>query len=364
MAPAERRRVEAHLEGCPACRARLDELATQAAQVSDLLGESGPGALDRPDPRRAWHALTMQMNQYKEMSMLEKLKTSKRAQRVTTFVAALALIVGLFSLAPVRAFASNLLGIFRVERFVVVDVSEERLQEIESALDGSLFGEQEILEDPGDPIEVGSVAEAAALAGFTPRVPSGYGDPVEVAVQGQMKMRYTPDVEGLRSVFATLDVDPDLLPENIDGQPFDFTMPPSVMMAFDVPESEEEIDFMLMQVPSPTTDGPADVDMQALGQAMLQVLGMTPQEAARLSESIDWTSTLVLPITPDLASVQEISVDGTTGLMFDSGWMAGEGDGDWNRSMTLLWQKNGIVTAITSHYGDTYRLLDFAAALQ
>lgn len=364
LAPAERRRVEAHLEGCPACRARLDELATQAAQVSDLLGESGPGALDQPDPRRAWHALTQQMNQYKEMSMLEKLKTSKRAQRVTTFVAALAVIVGLFSLAPVRAFASNLLGIFRVERFVVVDVSEERLQEIESALDGSLFGEQEMLEDPGDPVEVGSVAEAAALAGFTPRVPSGYGDPVEVAVQGQMKMRYTPDVEGLRSVFATLDVDPDLLPENIDGQPFDFTMPLSVMMAFDVPESEEEIDFMLMQVPSPTTDGPADVDMQALGQAMLQVLGMTPQEAARLSESIDWTSTLVLPITPDLASVQEISVDGTTGLMFDSGWMEGEGDGDWNRSMTLLWQKNGIVTAITSHYGDTYRLLDFAAALQ
>jgi hypothetical protein len=61
--------------------------------------------------------------------------------------------------------------------------------------------------------------------------------------------------------------------------------------------------------------------------------------------------------------VQEISVDGTTGLMFDSGWMEGDG-GDWDRSMTLLWQKGGMVTAIVSHYGDTYRLLDFAATLQ
>ena len=85
--------------------------------------------------------------------MLEKLKTSRRYQRIATFVAALAVIAGLFSLAPVRAFASNLLGIFRVERFIVVDVSEERLEQIEAALDGSFFGEQEVLEDPGDPVE-------------------------------------------------------------------------------------------------------------------------------------------------------------------------------------------------------------------
>jgi hypothetical protein len=278
-------------------------------------------------------------------------------------VAALAVVVGLFSLAPVRAFASNLLGIFRVERFIVVDISEERLEQIEAALDGSLFGEQEVLEDPGDPVEVGSVEEATALVGFSPRTPTDYGEPVEIAVQGQLKVRYTPDVEGLRDVFATLDVDPDLLPENIDGQPFDFTLPPAVMMAYDVPENEEDIDFILMQVPSPTTDGPSDVDMQAIGQAMLQVLGMSPQEAARLGESVDWTSTLVLPITPDLATVQEISVDGTTGLMFDSGWMEAEGD-DWDRNMTLLWQKDGIINVITSHYGDTSRLLDFAGTLQ
>jgi hypothetical protein len=364
LAPADRRRVAAHLEGCAACRARLDKLNTQAAQVSDLLAVSRPGALDRPDPRRAWNTLTENMNQYEEMSMLEKFKTSKRYQRFATLVAALAVIVGLFSLAPVRAFASNLLGIFRVERFIVVDVSEERLEEIEAALDGSLFGEQETLEDPGEPVEVGSVEEAAALVGFTPRTPVGYGEPVEVAVQGQIKVRYTPDVEGLRSVFAALDVDPDLLPENVDGQPFDFTLPPAVLTAYDVPENDEEIDFVMIQVPSPTTDGPADVDMQALGEAMLQVLGMTPQEAARLSESVDWTSTLVLPITPDLATVQEIGVDGTTGLMFDSGWMEGEGGDDWDRSMTLLWQKNGIVTVISSYYGDTYRLLDFAGTLQ
>jgi hypothetical protein len=365
LSPADRRRVDAHLEGCPACRSRLDELAAQAAQVSDLLAVSRPGPLDQPEARRAWHSLAENIDQYKEMSMLEKFKTSKRYQRVATLVATLAVIVGLFSLAPVRAFASNLLGIFRVERFIVVDVSQERLEQIEAALDGSFFGEQEVLEDPGDPVEVASVEEAAARAGFTPRTPVGYGDPVEIAVQGQMKLRYTPDVEGLRSVFAALDVDPDLLPENVDGQPFDFTLPPAVMIAYDVSESEEEIDFVLMQVPSPTTDGPADVDMQALGQAMLQVLGMTPQEAARLSQSVDWTSTLVLPITPDLATVQEIGVDGTTGLMFDSGWMEGDGEGDdWDRSMTLLWQKNGIVTVIASHYGDTYRLLDFAGTLQ
>jgi hypothetical protein len=87
--------------------------------------------------------------------------------------------------------------------------------------------------------------------------------------------------------------------------------------------------------------------MRALGEAMLQMLGMTPEEAARLSATIDWTTTLVLPLPSDLGQVQEVPVDGTTGLLFASQWQQ-EG-GDWVKEVSLLWQKGGFVYLVAAN---------------
>lgn len=364
LTDGERRTAEEHLTACPACRERLDRLVSDADQVSRALKTLGPGSLDQPNAGRALARLQISVGRRQETPMIEKIKTDKRYQRALAGVLALVVLVGLFSLAPVRALASQFLGIFRVEKFVVVDVDEERLEEISEAISEDFyFGEYEFLEEPGEPVEVASLDEAEALVGFKPRTPAGYDDPATIVVTGQAQMRFTPDLEDLRTVFATLGLDPALLPDNIDGQNFDFTLPAGVAQAFAL-EDEEGIDFAIMQVPSPTADVPEDVDMQALGEAMLQLLGMTPEEAAQLSENIDWATTLVLPIpTGLLQTVQEIGVDGVTGLLFEMQGYETD-DGTYLRRRALLWQKDGIVYMLTSEHGSTERLVSIANTLE
>lgn len=359
----ERRAVENHVRMCRACQERLNRLVADGDHVSRLLGALGPGVLDRSDSDRALVELRINIKGRQKIPMLQKIKTDKRYQRALAGIFALLVLVGLFSLAPVRALASDFLSLFRVQKFVVVDVDEERIEEIAEVLaEDYYFGEQEILEDPGEPVAVDTLDEAEALVGFGPRTPGKYGTPKMIAVVGQSRMRFTPNVEALREVFVALGLDPALLPDNIDGQPFDFTVPASVTQLFNRPD-QSEVDFVVMQVPSPTAEVPEGVDMQALGEAMLQLLGMSPEEAANLSESIDWATTLVLPVpTGMLQTMQEVEVDGVTGLLFE---MEGRSeDGAYLKPRALLWQKDDIVYMITSNYGDVHRLLDIGNSLK
>ncbi len=352
--------VEAHLNTCPTCQKRLETLAEDREFTTDMLSALKPNAFEQPNARQALAAFQRNdMMSKQEKRMFIK---SKRAQRIAVGIASVAALTATFSLAPVRAFASDLLSIFRVEKFVIVNVEDERLDEISEAIDENLFfGEEEVLQDPGEPVHVGSVDEAAAQAGFTPRIPVGYGEPTEIVVQGPLQVRYTPDIEVLQEVFTTLGLDPTLLPDNIDGQPFTFTMPSSIGLTYYDEDTNSE--FQIVQVPSPTADVPDGVNMQQLGEAMLQVLGMSPEEAANMSANIDWTSTLILPIpATTLASIQEVSVDGTTGLLMDGAWEEGS-DGEASNTNSILWQKGGMVYVAADDTNST-KLLEFIESLQ
>ncbi len=165
-------------------------------------------------------------------------------------------------------------------------------------------------------------------------------------------MRYTPDLEALRQVFAAMELDPALLPDNL-GQPFVITIPASIAQTYG--EADDPEGFILAQIPSPSVEVPEGVDMQALGNAMLQLLGMTPEEAARLSQTIDWTTTLVVPMPTSVSTIQEVELDGTTGLYILSGWEPDATDpdeGHYNGGM-LLWEKNGFIMAIIGNQSMT-----------
>ena len=75
---------------------------------------------------------------------------------------------------------------------------------------------------------------------------------------------------------------------------------------------------------------PDGVELAPLGEAALRVLGMEAGEAARLSRQIDWTSTLILPIPTDVASIQRVAVGNAEGML------VGDGSDDGRRM--LYWQ--------------------------
>ncbi len=363
LSPAERMTVERHLAQDAGTRARLETLQAERDQVAQALGLLAPAPRDAGDAARALARLHIEMTEMKENGMFERIKTHKRTQRALAGGLAVLVLAVLVALPPVRALASDFLGLFRVEQFTVVSFDPARMEEIGAALEeGMYFGEQEILEEVGEPVEAASLDEAEALAGFPVRTPTGRGEPRFIHVTDAGLVRFTPAVEDIRTVFETLGVDPELMPASIDGQPFDFTIPATVTTAYgNDPDSPT---FILMQGPAPSARVPEGVDMRALGEAMLQLLGKTPEEAARLAAAIDWQTTLVLPIPVGVATSTEVQVDGTTGLAFqatdnpfgDSGHVAPGGQ-------VLLWQKDGILYVLGSSTLSQQELLEIAGSL-
>ena len=240
---------------------------------------------------------------------------------------------------------------------MVVGVDPERVDQIVQALDqDTFFGEQEILEGGEAPTEVASLDEASRQVGFQPKLAGqNLGEPTNIQVSGYTAMRFTPDLATLREIFSEVGLDPDLLPENIDGKPFDIAIPAGVMLAYRDPDTFSP--YMLAEMPSPTVTVPEGVDIKALGDAMLQLLGMSPQEAARMSNSIDWTTTLVVPIPTNMMSnMQEINVRGSNGLML---WSDPNTEG---HQAMLIWQEAGHLYVVTGP--GTGDVLAFADALQ
>jgi hypothetical protein len=339
--------VRHHLAQCDRCGERLAMLSEEDRWVEERIASTAPGRQAAPRPQHVLTKIYQERDGGSE-TMFERL--TRRQRRALVGVLAAIIVVGALSLAPVRAWASEFLGIFRVERFVVATVDVDRFEELDEILSEEDFmGDFEVLQEPSEPIEVATLEEATGHIGFQPRTltAGSLGEPsIEVVEQGAV--RVTPDVEAIRMIFTAMELDPELIPDNVDGQPFTITLPAGVLQTWEQDEGHPPIG--LLQFTSPEVDVPNDVDVAALGEAMLQLFGMTPEEAERMSQTIDWTTTMVLPIPEGLVRVQEINIDGTTGLLFVSGWREYDGYEYHHRDVALLWQRDGIVTLVAGSY--------------
>ena len=100
----------------------------------------------------------------------------------------------------------------------------------------------------------------------------------------------------------------------------------------------------LIQMASPTITAPPGVDLQQIGQAYLELMGMEMEDAVRLSQNIDWSTTLVLPLPTGSSEYTEVSVDGVEGTLIRS-------TGNRLNTDILLWVSNDIVYALTGNGG-------------
>jgi hypothetical protein len=96
---------------------------------------------------------------------------------------------------------------------------------------------------------------------------------------------------------------------------------------------------MLVEVPSPTVNTPPDLDVSQLAAIGLQLSGMSAAEAQAYSQTVDWTSTLVIPIPRNGASYHTVNVDGVEGYLI-------ERPVDDAPQYALVWTKGGIIYAI------------------
>jgi hypothetical protein len=215
----------------------------------------------------------------------------------------------------------------------------------EIAKSGLLPGEIEMIQEPGQPTAVGSIAEAEAFSGQAVKTLAELGQPDQIFTMTGGSGRLIVNVADTRAIVETVGVDPALIPDSLDGEPVAVTVYSAV--------SQQWEEIVLLQSASPLVEYPEDVDTVALGEALLQILGMDSRQARRLARNIDWTNTLLLPVPENIASFSEVQIDGVSGIALTS--LNG-------RDTALMWQKDGIVYVLSG--GNVADLIKVADSLQ
>jgi len=284
--------------------------------------------------------------------------------------ASIAVVGFAFTLPPVQAAAEVFLDLFRVKQFTGVQFDPERLRGLETSglSPEAIFGAVEPLTPPPQPVSYATAADAGAAAGIRVRtpawVPNGYSSTGFMA-SSEMAARITINIAGLQAVLDTLGLPDVELPQGLDGQTATVRLPPVVTQTFVnrdlvVPDSGEVIEraVHVIQAQSPDVSFPAGLDLSNLAYAGLRVLGMSRDEAYRMSVTIDWRSTLIVPVPSRAAAYRPINVAGNEGLLIE-----GLAAGEKLPGGVLMWSAGGETFAVAGAASGE-ELLEIAQTLQ
>jgi hypothetical protein len=374
----DRARLQSHLDGCPQCQQRAGELSERATWVSgrmqSLEARITP-ALSASGAAR--QRLRAYQNRKENTPMLKRIfsRPYRPAWVTLGLVAILALAL---AFPPARAIANSFLGLFRVQRFTVVQVDPGNLPEqlgSSSQLE-ALFADDVNVEESGEVQTAADQVEASRLAGFTVRLPEDVQGQRSLKVFPSTQMSFAIDLPRVQAILDEIGRSDIRLPADLDGATVTIDLKTTVTAMYgnceaaleearqdakDPTESQKvprlEDCVTLVQTANPDVSAPADLDMVQLGQAYLEVLGMTPEEAAQFSRSTDWTSTLVIPIPRYGTSYETVSVDGVEGTLIQQDLE------DHTRQYLLIWIKDGQLYALTGP-GDAQAALEIANSIK
>jgi hypothetical protein len=277
----------------------------------------------------------------------------------------LALIASMVSLPPARAAARSFLDLFRVKRFAAVPVDPERLARLrEGKLDlKTLVGEQvEVLTPARGPEVVETPEVAAELTGLVLKRPTTLPRDAalaEVRLMHPGAFRITLDAAKLEELARALGVTHIVIPPQWDRAAVEVQAPPLVAMAYRRGGDE----FVFLQARSPVVKLPEGVDLVRLGEIGLQMAGMSPEEARIFARTIDWRSTILVPVPAEGASFREVEVPGGRGLLVTSYRRPKDGarpGGRWQS--VVLWSEGDHVFGIEGP-GNGVEILEMAQSV-
>jgi len=351
-------------------------MVTLAGQVERRLATLAPGSNEAPiSAGRARTQLEIKNSREEELTLFQKIfsKPYRPAWIVGGIVAILAIAL-LFP--PVRAAANSFLGLFRIEQFTVVQVNPGDLPKQLGSTSSfeNLISDSVKIEELGDPQEVANATDAGALAGIPVRLPSNMTEDLKLEVQPGAKATFQIDLPRVRAVLEEVGRSDISLPDEIDGATVEVVLPTSVSASYgtcdqtseaareagadpDDPSSIRAFCTTLVQMVSPSVSAPPGLDVAGLGQAFLQLMGMSADEAAKFSQQVDWSTTLVIPIPRYGADYEDVVVDGVPGTLIHQSLE------EHAPEYLLIWLKDGIVYALTGP-GDGAKALEIAASLK
>lgn len=384
--------VDRHLTACADCRHAMEEISAAAGHVQRTLAPLAPlpGEIDE-DPRLAlarFRAAEFAAEPAKPASgWFGRFFGQRWALASCAALAVCALAVSL-SFRPVRGWAEHALEMLRVEKVEVIPISaaapDVQTQERASKMLGQLISDNLVMTmAPGKPQDVSTADEASRLAGFHVRVLTARADAPHFDVEGEQAYHMTLNRDRLQSIFDELGRSDIQLPASVDGAEVAVHVPKGVLLRYGTASDKELLDsadqaahaaangdfgkasgidlknfLVLAEIPSPTVSVPPTLNVAQVAEAGLELAGLSPDEAHEYVQSIDWTSTLVIPVPREGGSFQKEPVDGVEGTLIST-----PATGKRPAGFSLIWIRSGIIYSLSGS-GDAGDPVTLADSLQ
>jgi hypothetical protein len=364
-------RIKTHLETCSVCQRKSISIKKESELVSSSIASLKLNASAKPHSSQ--EALKLLENRIQKKESIPMLKNIFSPQYRIAWIAfaVIAILAIAFAFPDVRVAANNFLSLFRVQQFTVVQFNPEDVQNDlgSSSHFEHMLSEDVQIEDNGEPFEVTDAGEASAKTGIPVRLPSDIEGEQKLMVIPGGRITFDIDLSRVEMLLTEIDQGDIELPPELDGSKVSMEIPTVAVASYgecdmpintpgsdpDEPSTHNAECTTLHQMVSPTISAPPDLDVTQIGEAFLQLLGMSPQEAALFSESVDWTTTLIVPIPRYSTSYQEVFVDGVNATLILQQ--------DYVPRYMLLWVKNNIIYALSGP-GDSSTALAIANTLK
>jgi hypothetical protein len=374
LSETELTHMQAHFDMCPPCRQLAESLHVRAGHVQAVLAALDPApeesaALVR-DARSHFEAYS---STKEKIPMFQKL-FAPRFRLAWAILAIAVVLTATLGLPPVRAIANDFLGLFRVQQVSAVPFDPLNLPEnfnMDQTRITELVAENLKIETLGQAQEGVTSAEASSLAGIPVRLPTSpalsTGTP-KLSVEPGTRLEFKVDLPRVQAIVSDAGFGDIQLPKELDGTTVKAELPMIVTAMYGEymkpgPATGQDPDAgswcvdctVLVQLASPTVETPEGVDLAAIGKAYLRLTGMTDAEAESFSQTVDWSTTLVIPV-PSFTAHETVSVDGVNGMLIQQ-------NADYATQYMLIWAKDGIVYAL-SGYGNRQTALEIANSLK
>ncbi len=363
--PPESANLDQHLEHCEKCRARLATITRRADHVRNVLDALTPTPAElSANPALAYAHFEQRFPEpaHTMATSLKRLFIQWR-RPAWALVAAVAVIAFLVSFAPARAWAQKFLQMLRVQKVAVIPVDLPGItsEDVANNTNGKLLAQMisdsvVITMKPGEPKLVSTLEAATQMAGFPVRSLTDLDPPANIHVQAEGAFHMTLDRDRIQDVLDQAGRSDVQIPASVNGSTVAVFIPRLVRLeygncpnhatarrtgtpAFAIASSESCISFF--QARTPVVSVPPTLNLSALAEAGLEVAGMSPAEAHAFCQTVDWSSTLVIPLPRNGTSSRAVPVDGVTGTLIETA-----PHGKFLGEYALIWIKNGIVYSV------------------
>jgi hypothetical protein len=219
-----------------------------------------------------------------------------------------------------------------------------------------------VTEAPQKPQPVADAAAAAKLAGFDVHLLAGQ-TPTLLMVRNTITAQMKLDRDRLQSIVDEAGRSDLQIPASVDGATIGIRVPAGILAYYGNwrtsptgnAEPEDATSVKLSELPSPTASAPAEINPAEIAQVALQFAGLSATEAANFTQTVDWTSTFVLPVLHGQTTYERVNVGGNDAVLLRPKLSGAR--------FNLLWVDNGILYSLMGT-GDDTTALNLASQIQ